>query len=198
MLLLLLFAVVVVTNVSQISWVQCGEVRRAGNDKFYGVCSCAYGKKATSHQQNHTENPCKLTTTATTNPSSRPRPGPDQILTVTLQVRSYEPVMNLSPDLLKAQFVKGRMCALSICRRPVRFRAGWKLVSVGEQNFHENSGIVHMDDGPRELGNEHESSHTPPAHKIQTTRPIACATKMHSRRRDNRKFSIRTLGSLFF
>ena len=32
-----------------------------------------------------------------------------------MHVRSYDPVMNLSPDLLKAQFVKGKLWALSIC-----------------------------------------------------------------------------------
>ena len=35
----------------------------------------------------------------------------------TLHVRSYEPVMNLSPDLLKAQFVSGNMCARRILNR---------------------------------------------------------------------------------
>lgn len=33
---------------------------------------------------------------------------------LTLHVRSYDPVMNLSPDLLKAQFVSGRMWARRI------------------------------------------------------------------------------------
>ena len=35
----------------------------------------------------------------------------------TLHVRSYEPVMKRSPDLLKAQFVSGRMCARSTLKR---------------------------------------------------------------------------------
>ena len=36
----------------------------------------------------------------------------------TLHVRSYDPVINLSPDLLKAQFVSGNRWALSTLKRP--------------------------------------------------------------------------------
>merc|ERR1719352_2285765 len=35
----------------------------------------------------------------------------------TRQVRSYEPVINLEPDLLKAQLVSGKMCARKILNK---------------------------------------------------------------------------------